>query len=159
MVTAINCGHADALHLLLRRGTLARTVGLLPSLLHRPGMTVESRLFAAGLMLKHLAAQQPDAGSYREAVRDAVNAGACLREGAMILAILAQGGHLEAAFGESEPVDKHDSSRSNALRDALKLNERVRRISWSTSGAQASRGTNNNGSLPTLPCEQALPSG
>lgn len=116
----------SALYMLLQRGALARTIGVLPSLLHRPGMELRARASAALLLLGYVAQHQPPA-AYRAGVRDVLMASACLREGPLLLAELVRSGHLEAAFADV-PVQ----TRNDALRDALRLNEKARRVSWSS---------------------------
>ena len=116
-----------AMYMLLQRGALARTVGVLPSLLHRPGLEHRARARSSMLLLKYISESNSQA-AYRSGVRDVLLAGACLREGPLLLADVLREGHLDSAFADA------DAAKDGALRDALRLNEKVRRVSWSSSG-------------------------
>ena len=163
MHAALARGCTAALYLLLQRGALARTIGVMPSLLHRPGLQLDQRVRAAELLLAYVA-KEHSAAAYRASVRDMLLAGAAMREGPLLLAALVRSGHLEAAYGlgggeaqqqactgagagdgqdttdisDPAPADAYDaapawqSERSAALHEALKLNEKARRASWST---------------------------
>ena len=153
MHAALSNGCTAALYILLQRGALARTIGVMPSLLHRPGLQLDQRVSAAELLLAYVA-KEHSAAAYRASVRDVLLAGAAMREGPLLLAALVRSGHLEAAYGLgsgeaqqqactgdgqdatdiSDPVaaEALDTERFVALHEALTLNEKARRASWST---------------------------
>lgn len=128
MFTALDGACIAALYYLLQRGALARTIGVLPSLLHRPGVPLQQRVDAAALLLSHIATSH-SVHAYRASVHDVLLAGACLREGPLILAQLVSAGHLETCFREA-------GSRESTLKEALKLAGAARRISWASGGSQ-----------------------
>jgi len=128
MTIALDSGCAAALYMLLQRGALARTIGVMPSLLHRPGVRLDQRVNSAALLIEHISTAH-SAAAYRASVHDVLLAGACLREGALILADLVAAGHLEAAF-------PNDGQREKALLEARKLAVSARRVSWSSGGSQ-----------------------
>lgn len=153
---AVDCGHGAALRTILERSYLAKTIGYVASLLHRPNLTAEARTRAAQLLLRD-SADCCSPRQYRAAVCAVLCAGAVLREGPMLLGALVTDGHLDAAFppvrernapagrehrAEVGMIDSrlarragsgglaHVGSRAWALAAARTLNEQADRISW-----------------------------
>ena len=136
---ALSNRHAGAVYMLLQRGALARTIGVTPSMLHRPGLPQEQRVAGAALLLDYVFKNFNHA-VYLMALRDTFTAGACLRCGPLILAMLHREGHYRYL---KTPVKNtvtspclSPSGWKDLLEHSIKLNDKAKQISWSTSGAQ-----------------------
>jgi hypothetical protein len=156
---AVDCGHAAALRTILERSYLAKTIGCVASVLHRPNLSAEARTRAARLLLQD-SADGCSARQFCAAVCAVLCAGAVLREGPLLLGVLVADGHLDAAFPPEpeRPAPTHPGpeagteagsltsrrarraasggrprmgSRAWALASARTLNEQADRISWS----------------------------
>ena len=129
---AIAGGHASAIILILERGALATAIGTFSSALHRPGLSVDERIRAMNILLRHIAQQSPE--GYRKAVAKALLAGGGLREGALLLAALVRGGHVACAFAVA---DGNDRLAQRCVRKAIELNKKAQHVSWSLCAANA----------------------
>jgi hypothetical protein len=155
---AVTCGHGAALRTILERSYLAKTIGVVASLLHRPNLSADARTRAAQLLLRD-SADCCSPRQYRAAVCAVLYAGAVLREGPLLLGALVADGHLDAAFphGREHNAPAHlgrelhaeagvsdfrrarragsgglarVGSRGWALAAARDLNEQADKISW-----------------------------
>lgn len=92
---ALRCSHTSCLLLIIERTVLARTIGSVASVLHRSGLSPWERVRAQALILSHLSESQDP--SYEAAIASVLRAGACLREGPLLLGSLVREGHVGAA--------------------------------------------------------------
>ena len=125
---ALEAGGAAAMVRIVERGALARAIGAVASVLHRHGLTPEERSRAQSLMLTHLATAEVAPAQYQSAVLSVLCAGACLRDGALLLGALVRDGHLDAAFPAADP-----GTRRKALKQALAINRQATRLSSAVS--------------------------
>ena len=144
---ALVAGHAAVLQQILERSYLAKTIGSIAGLLHRPNLSPQERTRATRLLLQYYACSD-SVDAYRAGVCAVLCAGAVLREGPLLLGALVADGHLEAALpaassGELETVSKRSvrnargwarakslppRSRAAALQAAKSLNDQAERI-------------------------------
>ena len=123
-------------NMLLQRCALARTIGVTPRCCI---VGQEQRVAGAALLLDYVCANFNHA-VYLEALRDTFTRRACLRCGPLILAMLHREGHYRYL---KTPVKNtvtspclSPSGWKDLLEHFIKLNDKAKQISWSTSGAQ-----------------------